>query len=254
MEKRSTIENIFIIIKGCAAALLLLIVSQYFTLLIFIPPVFPADKRKKFYKKNLKWIANFILKTHPNIKTSYINPNNEDFNKPAVIIVNHQTFFDVLVTFSLSYKLFVITNDWLQHTFFKSLMKKYLMDNVTITKGNEAMVASSEKVISGGYSPIIFPEGARIKGPEITRFHKGAFLMAALLNIEILPVVIYGSEEIHKKKWFYFKKGEIKVYIGKRISPCKENSHDEIRNQTKEMAKYFREKYHTLQSGQIPNL
>ena len=253
MEKRGTIENILIVIKGCAAALLLLIVAQYFTLLIFIPPVFPAAIRKRFYKKNLHWMAKFILNTHPNVRTCFINPSKEDFKKPAVIIVNHQTFFDVLVSFSLSYKLFVITNDWLQHTFFKLLMKKYILDNVTITHGNEAMIESSKKIVYGGYSPIVFPEGSRIKGTEIARFHKGAFLMAALLNIDIIPVVIYASKGIHQKRWFYFKKGEVNVFIGKRVAPCNPDSHEEIRKQTKDMANYFREKYHTLQIGNIPH-
>ncbi len=251
MKEKSFIRPAVIFLKGIASALILLIVTQYFTLLIFIPPAFPARLRKRFYKKNLKWLARFILKTHLNVHTQYINKFDEDFSRPAIIIVNHQTFLDVPVSFGLTYKLFVITNDWLQHTFFRFFMKKYL-DNISITEGNEAIINKAKELITIGYSPLIFPEGARTKGKGITRFHKGAFLMAAVLNIEILPVVIYGSDEIHLKKWFYLKNGILKVYIGQRIPPCNPKSQEDIRNQTKLMTSEFRKIYNTLQKDEIP--
>lgn len=251
MKENKFIRTSVIYLKGIVSALILLIVTQYFTLLIFIPPAFSARRRKLFYKKNLKWLARFILKTHLNVRTQYINNYNEDFSKPAVIIANHQTFLDVPVTFSLSYKLFVITNDWLKNTFFNFFMKKYL-DNISTTEGNEKMIKEAGEFIKNGYFPLIFPEGIRTKGTKIIRFHKGAFLMSAVLNTEIIPIVICGSEQIHKRKWFYFKNGLLKVYIGKRIPPCNPDSHDEIRNQAKSVTEEFRKIYITLQNNNLP--
>jgi uncharacterized protein len=245
------ISKLIIVVKGIASALILLIVSQYFTLLIFIPIPLSKTKRKLFYKKNILWVARFILKSHFNIKTTFLNPFQEDFKKPAIIIANHQTIFDAITVFALSYNFAVITTDWMYHTFFRFLFWKYI-DNITTTDGNENMIKKSEDMIKMGNLPLIFPEGARRYDRMITRFHKGAFLMAAQLGVDILPVVICGSDNIHSKKWFFFKTGTIQVYIGKRIPHCDSQINDDIRLQAKKTTAEFREIYAKLQAEEIP--
>jgi uncharacterized protein len=247
---KNVISEFIIIVKGILSALILLIVSQYYTLLIFIPIPLSKTKRKIFYKKNLLWAARFILKTHLNVKTKFINPFQEDFKKPAVIIANHQTIFDAITIFSLSFNLAVITTDWMRHTYFRFLFWKYL-DNITTADGNEVMIKKSEEMLKKGNLPLIFPEGARRHDRMITRFHKGAFLMAAQLGVDIIPVVICGSDAIHSTKWFFSKKGIMQVYIGKRIQPCDPNMNEEIKLQTKNTTAEFRKIYAKLHASEV---
>ena len=251
MAIRKFIENTSIIIKGIISFISLIIVSQYFTLLIFIPIPLKKERRKLFYKKNALWFAKFILKSHLNVKTHFLNPYKEDFLRPAVMVANHQTLFDAISISSLSYKFALVTNDFLKRTIFRFLIRRYI-DNISTDDGNEVLIKESEKMIKKGYFPLVFPEGPRRQDNRITRFHKGAFYMAAVLNVDIIPIVVYGSENIHKSKWFYFKSGDIKVFIGKRLAHVDPKNNEEVRQQTKNVTEQFRQIYLKLQAGENP--
>ena len=47
--------------------------------------------------------------------------------------------------------------------------------------------------MKNGYSLIVFPEGTRSEDGVIKRFHKGAFYLAEKLNVDILPIMIHGT-------------------------------------------------------------
>ena len=51
-----------------------------------------------------------------NVKKKIINVNHENFEKPAVIIANHQSFLDILVLVMLHPKLIMMTNKWVWHS------------------------------------------------------------------------------------------------------------------------------------------
>lgn len=74
------------------------------------------------------------------------------------------------------------------------------LGHIFIDRGNHASaIASLEQAkqdITGGVSVIFFPEGTRSRDGKLHRFKKGAFHMAADLELPVLPVSIVGTHKV----------------------------------------------------------
>ena len=57
-------------------------------------------------------------------------------------------------------------------------------------------IKSAEKVLQGGTSLVVFPEGARTFTGHMANFKKGAFLLADQLQLPVVPLTIDGSFDI----------------------------------------------------------
>ena len=75
--------------------------------------------------------------------------------------------------------------------------------------------------IKKGKNIISFPEGTRSKTNQIGLFKRGSFIIAKEGNIPIVPVAIYGSNQINPSGTLTLRKGTIKTKIGKPIY-CKD--------------------------------
>jgi 1-acyl-sn-glycerol-3-phosphate acyltransferase len=56
-----------------------------------------------------------------------------------------------------------------------------------------SVVADAARAVRGGASVAFFPEGTRSRGRGILRFRKGAFEVARLTGVPVLPVVLVGT-------------------------------------------------------------
>ena len=67
------------------------------------------------------------------------------------------------------------------------------------------------------YSIIIFAEGTRATN-GIRPFKSGTLhIINNLTEVDILPITLCGTKNIHKKNWFKFKSGKVKVIIHKPL-------------------------------------
>ena len=57
-------------------------------------------------------------------------------------------------------------------------------------------IKHAEKVLQGGTSLVVFPEGRRTFTGHMNEFKKGAFLMADQLQLPVVPMTIDGSFEV----------------------------------------------------------
>lgn len=57
-------------------------------------------------------------------------------------------------------------------------------------------IKGAEKVLQGGTSLVVFPEGARTFTGHMANFKKGAFLLADQLQLPVVPLTIDGSFDI----------------------------------------------------------
>ena len=71
-----------------------------------------SEKHKQQYHKLLQNIMRFIAWGMPQVSYRVDNPHGEDFSKPAVIVCNHQSHFDLVYTLMLSPKIIALTNKW----------------------------------------------------------------------------------------------------------------------------------------------
>ena len=60
-------------------------------------------------------------------------------------------------------------------------------------KGFDRMPEKIGSKIEEGYSIAVFPEATRSFDGDLIRFHKGAFMLAEQYDLDILPVVYYGT-------------------------------------------------------------
>lgn len=179
-----------------------------------------TESKKLRFHKMLQWISNFLTVRFPGAKTIYENPSNETFDKPALIICNHQSHLDLPVLMSINPKLIFLTNDWVWNNFFYGKII-HNAEFLPVSAGMDIILPHLKSLKERGYSIVVFPEGTRSSDCSILRFHQGAFMLAQELEMDIVPMVLHGAGHYLPKKDFMFRKGEIRLKILPRISSDK---------------------------------
>ncbi len=214
------------------------------SILIPVLAIVPAklSTKKLFFHKCLMYLMRGVKNSVFTIKKKVHNPYNETFEKPAVIIANHQSHLDLIMLLSLHPKLIVLTNNWVWNNIFYGFVVRYA-DFYTVTDGFDKILPDLQKRVDEGYSIVVFPEGTRSPNREIKRFKKGAFELAEQLNIDILPIVIQGAGDCLPKHEFLLKSGSIGVHILKRIPIMDPQFGTDRRARAKAFAGFMRKKY-----------
>lgn len=159
----------------------------------------------------------FLATMMPQVKHYVHNRYDETFDKPAIIVANHQSHLDLLYILMLSPKIVVLTNSWVWHNPFYGAIIRYA-DFVPVANGIEANIDRLKKLTDEGYSILIFPEGSRSADCSIGRFRKGAFYLAQHLKLDIVPVIIHGIGHILPKDEFLLRKGRVDIVVEERIN------------------------------------
>ncbi len=207
-----------------------------------------------FGQKKLKYAMHHILRAFTwsqvyvmlNLRKEIINRENLNYDKPALIIANHQSFIDILVMIMLNPRVIIMTNSWAYNSPFFGAAVRYA-DYLPAAEGYENMLPRMRELIDEGYSIMIFPEGTRSKTEEIGRFHKGAFYLAEQLNLDIQPIVLHGFHFAMSKSDFLLKNGLITIKALPRISASDLSFGKTYAERTKNIGKYFKEEYKKLQ-------
>ena len=219
-----------------------------FTIVYFLIGKNTEEKKLRYHQK-IQRTAAFLVRSLPGVKFR-VNPVHSDaFEKPAVVVSNHQGNLDLLCMMSLTPKIVFLTNDWVwRNFFFRALIRN--AEYYPVSDGMEKNLPRLRDLYERGYSICIFPEGTRSPNCDILRFHKGAFALARELGADILPVFLHGSGHVLPKKEMLFCEGEIYVEIAER-----QRSYDTVeadteierdRAVTKQMHRYYIEHYAEL--------
>ncbi len=217
------------------------------TLLIPILKILPFDKKKKkhFFSKRLQNFCQLINAVVPSIKKEIINPFGETFEKPAVIVCNHQSHIDLTALLMLHSKIIVLTNDWVWNNPFYGFIVKYA-DFYPVTEGHEKNISLMKEKMADGYSILVFPEGTRSPDCKIKRFKKGAFLLAQELKTDIVPVLLHGAGHTVNKGENYIKDGKVTIKILPRIKHGEYPYGESYQDMTKGVLKYMRNEFEEL--------
>ncbi len=175
-----------------------------------------SEKRKLLYHTMMQQFTKSLVYIMGNVKKTIINPNKEDFSKPAVIIANHSSVLDILLTVMLHPKMILLTNKWVWNSPVFGVAIR-MAEYYPVAEGAESTITQLEGKIKQGYSIVVFPEGTRSVDGKIGRFHKGAFYLAEKLNIDILPLMIHGAGHTLKKGFFYLNDGRLTLKFLPRI-------------------------------------
>jgi 1-acyl-sn-glycerol-3-phosphate acyltransferase len=199
-----------------------------------------ATKEHKLkYHEILQRKSRFVINHVPGTSFAYSNPNGETFDKPAVIISNHQSHLDLMGMMMLTPKLIILTKNWVWHNPFYGIVIRYA-DFFPITDTDQMLNDLKQKV-SEGYSVMIFPEGTRSVDCRIQRFHRGAFYLAEQLGLDIIPVFIDGFGKVLPKKSWHLHPGNMTVEVMERV---KREEACGYREMARNMRRIYLEKNH----------
>lgn len=221
-----------------------LVLTMIGTIIIRWNP-FNKEKGKKIYHKLLSKCTWSVLHVMGNTKKVTMNEAKEDFKKPAVIISNHQSFLDILMSTSMHPNVVLLTNQWVYNSpVFGQVVK--MADYYPVAEGAEEGIDHLRNRVEHGYSIVVYPEGTRSKDTSIKRFHKGAFYLAEELKLDIIPAVIHGTAYCMSKGDFLLKDGTMTMQILPRIKYGDPAWGEGYAARTKSVSRYFREAYRQL--------
>ncbi len=200
--------------------------------------------RKRIFHYMVMYYSRFFIWIIP-IWLRFINELGEDFRKPAVIISNHQSLIDTTLLFRLSPKAIILTNDWVYNSPVFGHISK-LADFYNVSAGIDQIFEKLRGRVEEGYSILVFPEGTRSRTETIERFHRGAFYIAEKLEMDILPILFYGTGEVLKKEEFWGKGNAVCQKILPRIEIQDRNYGENYSKRAKYVRRYMVKEYEQL--------
>ena len=190
------------------------------------------------------WCCRQGLRLLPGVRHRVVNPYGETFDRPAVVVANHQSHLDLLCTLALTPKLVVLTNDWVWRNPIYGLVIRYA-DYLPVTEGYEALLPRLRQLVGEGYSVLVFPEGTRSTDGTVGRFHKGAFFLAQQLQLDVLPVLVHGVQHVMPKKDWLLSEGSTTTWVEQRIR-YESFADSDLQLFTRQMRHYFTDRYAAL--------
>ncbi|MCQ2228902.1 MAG: 1-acyl-sn-glycerol-3-phosphate acyltransferase [Bacteroidales bacterium] len=211
-----TVKNLLRSIAYYGIFLMCCIIAYIALGLLFILPM--KNAYKKTVAHYILWLCMKAIYWIMGLSFPVTNIGKVDISSPCVIVANHQSFIDLLYVLSISPKIVCITKSWVVNSPFFGPLTKYC-DFYNADEGSDEMIDKMRSCIDRGYSIVVFPEGTRSADCRIHRFHKGAFLLAEKLSVDILPIVVYGNGMVASKvQPFNLKNGWIVNKVMPRIS------------------------------------
>lgn len=142
-------------------------------------------------------------------------------DKKYIFVANHQGFWDVFMMFG-----------YLGHNF-KWMMKDSLRKMPFVGKGcydtghifvnrespQKEIFVKAIRILKSGTSLGIFAEGTRTDTGRLGEFKKGAFAIADMTQVEVVPLAIEGSFKLLPKKAIFMNWTPLKITIMKPLAP-----------------------------------
>ncbi|MFZ6008943.1 MAG: 1-acyl-sn-glycerol-3-phosphate acyltransferase [Bacteroidota bacterium] len=207
----------------------------------------PVKKRKVrlFYHSLLSFFTRSLINLAANLKKKVINQTPQTFSRATIIVSNHSSFLDILLTTMLHPKLILLTNKWVWNSpVFGGVVR--LADYYPVMDGAEDSTDRLRSRIEEGYSIVVFPEGTRSADGKIGRFHKGAFYMAETLQLPIQPLLIHGAAMAIPKNTIYLSDSFITLKFLPPIEPADKRFGETYSERTKSISKFFKDEFARL--------
>jgi 1-acyl-sn-glycerol-3-phosphate acyltransferase len=139
-----------------------------------------------------------------------------------VIVANHASYMDIPALFATLPKLpqFMAKSELSRIPFLGAALRAGR--HVLVNRGNHGTARSSldtaAEHLKAGAAILMFPEGTRSTRDAIARFKTGAFRLAKLGDIAILPVGISGTRYVLPKHGRLIKRHRVSVHIAAPLS------------------------------------
>lgn len=221
--------------------------SVYLTVVGLLFKLIPFGKKRirLWYHSMIRFHTYSLIYLCFNLRKRIINKTHQTFTGASVVICNHASFLDILLTIMQHPKLILLTNKWVWDSpIFGGVVR--LADYYPVMEGAEGSVEQMRERVAEGYSIVVFPEGTRSTDGKIKRFHKGAFYIAEQLNIPILPLLIHGASDGIRKNDIYVNDSHVTLKFLPAIHSSEKCFGETYSERTKKISRYFKEEHHKL--------
>lgn len=199
-----------------------------------------GDRRTWKLHRLLYLVSRFTMIRHgiPGVRYTIRNPRGETFDKPAMIICNHQSSLDIMAMLALSPRIVILTKDWVYNNPFFGLTLRHAEFH-SVSMGTDKLMPKLRSLVSRGYSIMIYPEGTRSPDGSVLPFYQGAFWIARELELDILPVVEHGPAMVLPRDARHLRRGFFRMTIDRRITPQECLAMGEVKDVRKWMRRYY---------------
>lgn len=191
------------------------------SLVVIFFSLFADPKRFSPYTK---WACRMILRSLlVRVKVEGL----DHFKKDGVylFLCNHVNILDVLVLYGHIPNYFrgVELDEHFDWFFYGMVIRRLGMIPISQTNGRSAFksLKYALKVIAGGTSILILPEGGRTLDGRFQPFKRGAFLLAKKAGVDLVPSVMVGAFNIMRKGSLLIRPGRMILRFGQPLT-CKE--------------------------------
>ena len=204
-------------------------------------------RENKWLHKLMYRASRFVMLTHgiPGVKFSYGIADGVAFDRPRVVICNHQSHLDLFCQLIFTPNIIFLTNDWVWNNPSYGLLIRNA-EYYPVRDGIEELLPKLQSLVERGYSIAVYPEGTRSRDCNIGRFHQGAFWLAEQLGVEILPMCLYGPGKILRKKTYTLHPGPVRIEVDEPISSQSLQAMGDLKERTKEMRRRYKEWYEAM--------
>ncbi|MDC7226672.1 MAG: lysophospholipid acyltransferase family protein [Spirochaetales bacterium] len=161
------------------------------------------DKKRRIIFYIGSAFSQFALFLSPIFRIKITGRENLDRSKPHVLVMNHQSLLDILLSFTLYYPSKMIAKKALGRVPFlgwELVLFGHLMVDRNDRKSQFESIRKMENMLENGDSLLVYPEGTRTRDGNIREFRKGAFRSATSTGTPVLPVVLDGPYDALPKK------------------------------------------------------
>lgn len=204
-------------------------------------------------KKYRTWFIRFWLMIWARIYIGVVffgrkkvyNKSHEKFDKPGILVANHQSFIDVVYLFSLSPRIVLTANSRIYNNVIFGPVSR-MAGFLDVSQGIENMTAKIQQLLDEGNIVAVFPEGTRSTDYRIHRFHKGAFKVAEETKADIIPTAIFGTADFLHKGEFWGRRADLHVSFLPRITASDTSFGVTYAERTKGICALLRKEYADL--------
>lgn len=144
---------------------------------------------------------------------------------PLIMIANHRSFADHLLLDTVLDSLRDVRTRYLTkaEAFSHPVRSRWTegMGGIPVDRdrpGRE-LLATVDQVFAGGSALVIYPEGTRHSGPGLLPFKDGAFRFAVRGGLPVIPVGLWGAEDILPKGASLPRRATARIVFGPMIQP-----------------------------------
>lgn len=213
--------------------LLAFVWSTLFTFSALILGFITFNRRLPLFLMRTVWAPVYLLLTGIRYKVDY-NGVNLDPNKNYVFFANHRSFIDIpVINVVVKRNLYFVLKEELRWTYVIGWFAQYT-EMIFVDRSNKVKSAESLKnaglKVNKGKNVLIFPEGTRSKTADMLALKRGGFEIAHSAGVEIVPIIISGTEKAKPKGQYLFQPAKVYVKLLKPMSlNNKDLSYSEVR-------------------------